>query len=93
MAGEEGRVGEEAAGGHEAREIRVARLRLLLLLCGDVVAAWRVFLDGESCEVGRGGGSDGESREIKDIAGEQDGERARVLFGEDFEGFGADGGC
>lgn len=86
MAGEEGWVGEEAAGRHEAREICVARFRLLF--CGGSVLG--VFFDGEGCEVGDGG-SDGEGCEIEDVAGEEDGECARVLFCEDLQGFGADG--
>lgn len=82
MAREEGRVGEEAAGGHEAGEVCVAwswyLLLLLLCLCGGSVLGV-VFFDGESCEVGDGG-FDGEGGEVEDVPGEEDGECARVFF-------------
>lgn len=92
MAGEEGRVGEEAAGGHEAGEICVAGSWLLLLCCGGSTCILGVFFDGEGGEVGdSGGGFDGEGCEVEDVAREEDRECAGVLFCENLEGFGTDG--
>lgn len=87
MAGEEGRVCEEAAGGHEAGEVCVAGP---WLCCGGSACILGVFFDGESCNVGDGG-FNGEGCEVEDVAGEEDRECAGVLFCENLEGFGADG--